>query len=243
MKQILPFILAILVTGCNQSTPASGKLAPQADSLTVSATSDKLIYAQLLGKCKEITLDTLEVFATAGTEDSTYPYRGTPLDSLEVGALFPGERNPFSSVDHPPEFFAVSRFAMDAVNTGFIVRTPSEYTPTSIKLFVYNRLSGTIHDHIELADTWGDAGDAQITTSWLFKTKEQKIRMFTWVEMIHDNSVDNDADTTVIKSNQYCLLDLTRSLKDTVSADEKVLLKDFGHLLIAPAVKTFGNIE
>lgn len=86
-----------------------------------------------------------------------------------------------------------------------------------------------------MAETFGDAGDMAEKTSWLFKDEYKKYKCFMWVEESHDNSVDDEKDTTVQRWNYYYLLDFSKAKVDTVNKDEKELLKKFGSLIRQPA--------
>jgi hypothetical protein len=128
-------------------------------------------------------------------------------------------------------YFACYKFSIDSTKTGLITRTPSTYEPSSIKLLILDKHKDAITEYIELAETFGDAGDMAEKISWLFKDDNKKYKAFMWVEESHDNSVEDEKDTTVQTWNYYYLLDISKSKVDTISQNEKELMKKFGTLI------------
>lgn len=183
-------------------------------------------YNRLLSKYKEISIDTLKVYSPEEIKDK---FNGSELDSADA-TLFPTEiaRQHFND---PPGLFAIYKFAIDNNRTGLITRTPSEYAPTSIKLFFFDKKKDAITSYIQLAENWGDAGDYMSEDSWLFKENNKHLQVFIRIMDGHDNSVDNEKDTTKDESYRYYLLDLSKSNVDTINKDEKELIKKFGSLI------------
>ena len=109
----------ILLLACNQTTNSSETRTSK--------------YSRLLSKFQEISFDTLEVYSMGDGAEKNYKYNGVQLDSLDA-ILFPADiaKRHFSD---PPGLFACYKFKIDSFKTGLITRTPSEYYPTSIKLF------------------------------------------------------------------------------------------------------------
>ena len=183
-------------------------------------------YKNLLSKFKEKSFDTLKVYSP---EELTGEYKGIELDSTDA-VLFP-EDIAQQHFNDPPGLFAIYKFPVDDTRIGLIARTPSEYVPSSIKLFFFDKIQDTITSFIELAESWGDAGDEYIKKAWLFEDKRNNLKSFIWAEVIHDNSINNEKDTTYQSKNYYYLVDLSKQKADSVSTDEKELLKKFGNLL------------
>jgi hypothetical protein len=185
-----------------------------------------------LTKYKDISFDTLHVFSSTELESNRYKFKGTQLDSADV-LLFPKELAEQYVNDNG--YFACYKFSIDSMRTGLITRTPSTYEPSSIKLLILDKRKDTIVDFIELAETFGDAGDVAEKISWLFKDNNKKYKAFMWVEESHDNSVDDEKDTTIQTWNYYYELDVSKSKVDTLSKDEKELLKKFENLVTQQA--------
>lgn len=185
-------------------------------------------FNNLVSKYKDISFDTLKVFSAEDLESNKYKFKGTQLDSADV-SLFPNTLSEQYFYDHG--FFACFQFAIDSDRTALITRTPSTYEPTSIKLLIFDKQRDSITDFIELAETFGDAGDYAEKSSWLFKHESSKYKSLMWYQESHDNSVDDEKDTTIQTSNYYYLLDISKSKVDTISKDKKELTKNFGNLL------------
>lgn len=185
-------------------------------------------FKSLLSKYKNISFDTLQIFSSGDLESNQYRYKGTPLDSADV-SLFPKALSEQYGYDHG--FFACYQFTIDSIRTALITRTPSTYEPSSIKLLIFDKQRDSITDYMELAETFGDAGDYAEKISWLFKDENKKYKNFMWYQESHDNSVDDEKDTTVQTWDYYYLLDISKPTIDTISKNKQELSIKFGQLL------------
>jgi len=138
---------------------------------------------------------------------NSYKYKGQQLDSTDA-ILFPPNIAK-AHFNDPPGLFACFKFRIDSTKIGLIARTPSEYYPTSIKLFIYRPDVDTLEENSELAESIGDAGAARNIDSWLFKDSNKNIQIFTWIHDSEDNSVDNEKDTTISNWNSFVLSNIT----------------------------------
>jgi hypothetical protein len=121
---------------------------------------------------------------------------------------------------------------MNGGRIGLITRTPGEYEPSSIKLFVLDTVKQKIADDIiELADTWGDVGDAVNIDAWLFHNKKGELQSFKWTRLTYDHSVEDEKDTTVDVTDQFMMLGFSKVKVDTLSTDSAMLVDQFQHLL------------
>jgi hypothetical protein len=218
MRKSLYLIVFILVFGCNQTSTKQQR----PDMLKESK------FKNLLTKYKTISFDTLKVFSVEDVENDTYKFKGTHLDSNDV-KLFPAPLSEQYVIDNG--YFACYKFSIDSNRTGLLTRTPSTYEPTSIKLLIFDKQEDVITDFVELAETVGDAGDIVEKIAWLFTDDNKKYKSFVWVKESHDNTVDDEKDTTVRMWNSYCLLDISKTQVDTVSKNEKDLLRKFGAVI------------
>lgn len=219
MKKLFYFSL-LTVIGCGQ--PESINSRGKDNTLKESR------FSNLLAQFKNASADTLFVFS-AGEFVQGNTYKGTAIDS--ISALLLPDSIGQARYETQPEVFAVCQFAIDSNRTGLIARTPSEYAPTSIKLFSYDNIKDSLTDYVELADNWGDAGDWMIKQSWLFKDDSRHMKALICVTNGHDNSVDNPKDTTVEEQDLYYLLDLSKPRIDTISTNKKQLVEQFDGLL------------
>jgi hypothetical protein len=184
-------------------------------------------YKDLFAQFFNIVPDTLEVHSP---DTVTSVYNGRSIDSLSA-QLFPAEMAKQHSSENP-ELFAIYKFMPDSAHMGLLARTPSEYEPSSIKLFLWDKRKDSLTSFIELADNWGDAGDYMTKTSWLFRdTSSRHIQALIQVFQGHDNSVDNPKDTTREEEYLYTLVDLSKNGFDTLFADKKQLPQQYSQLV------------
>jgi hypothetical protein len=183
----------------------------------------KGLFAQFFN----IGLDTLEVHSP-----DTLPsvYNGRSIDSLNA-QLFPSEMAQHHTAENP-ELFAIYKFMIDSARMGLLARTPSEYEPSSIKLFLWDKRKDSLTSYIELGETWGDAGDYMYKKSWLFRdTSSRHIQALIQEFQGHDNSVDNPKDTTREERYLYTLVDFTKNGLDTIFIDQEKLPGKYSQLI------------
>jgi hypothetical protein len=217
MKKLLYLIIVITLFSCNKKPKSLINLKTE--------TPKESKYLELLKKFDNISIDTLKVFSSEDFGN----FKGRELDSLDV-ILFPKEIAEAHFID-PPGLFACYKFQIDSDRIGLIARTPSEYVPSSIKLFVFNKLKDEITNYIELAESWGDAGDALEKTSWLFRNKDNNIQSLVWVHESHYNGVEVENDTTSESWDYHYLVNISKSKFDTIYKNSELLSKEFKNLL------------
>jgi len=181
-----------------------------------------------LKKFKQVSIDTLKVYSAEDLESNSYKYKGKPLDSVDI-ALFPKEISGLYESDS--SFYACYQFNIDSTRIGLITRTPSEYISSSIKLFLFDKKADAITNYFELADQWGDAGDALDKTAWIVRDRKKNIQAFLWVNETLDNSVEDETDSTIESNNYYYLVDLSKQAIDTTNNDSAKLTRQFQALL------------
>lgn len=216
MKIVLGLFLIIILMSCNNNNEQVQ------DTNNISGNVN---YEKLLSKYKEIPMDTLKVYSP---EELTGEFKGVELDSADV-VLFPKEIAEFH-FHEPPGLFAVYKIKLDEKTIGLITRTPGEYVPSSIKMFLFNIEQNKIESYLELADVWGDAGDYVRKDSWLLQDKDKQLKVFMRVLETHAKSVEDEKDTTVIEKNYYYLMRFNQKKVDTISKDESYLKKVYGEL-------------
>jgi hypothetical protein len=187
-------------------------------------------YASILAKCKLITIDTLLVNGFEYNEDGTnskdnYQYKGVDVDTAEA-RLFPAEITE-AFMNGGGEIAACYSFAIDESRTGIIARTPSMYESSSIKLLMLNNEKDSMTHFVELAEIWGDAGDAVNKQSWLYRDNKMNLQAYMWIQESYDHSVENENDTTVETNNYHYVLDLSKPQYDTINRNAGALLKTF----------------
>ena len=181
-------------------------------------------YEYLLKRFKPLQFDTLHLYSQYHAQ---YKYTGTALDSLSIKLL--PEHIASAHFNGGMGVFAIGRVDLDSNTIGLIARTPGDYEETSIKMLLLDKNRDTLINEVELGETWGDAGDAVTKDAWLFRTNDKKWQAFIWVVNMHDNSVDEHNDTTVVRKDEFCLVNLTNKRIDTIATGESAH-KDFKHL-------------
>lgn len=222
MRIIYPSLLVLLISSCDNGS-ASNVTIDTSTKTEVISLKTAATYARLLEKFPPVSFDTLGIEGP-GISDANSPFNGHLLDN-HLTELLPKEisRHNYS--------YAISQFPLDADNTGLIARVPGEYESSAVVLLIYNHSSNTLKFGAELADTWGDAGDVEEKWSWLIRTTGQPLQKLLVRYTAHDNSVDNEKDTTMESSTDYFLLYITAKGEDTVQKDNPTLLGMYGHLL------------
>ena len=217
MKSLI-YILSIYtlaVVACNSKPVQTNNSPVKSDS-----------SSKFLSRFKQISFDTLKVYSPGQVDDKN-DFVGVPLDSADA-ILFPKQIADAHLRDFPG-LFACYKFSISKDKIGLIVRAPAMYVSSSIKLFIYDLNTNKLTESLELAENWGDAGDSMIKTSWLY-TDKNKINAFMWISEGHDNSVENESDSTITLSDKYSLLEIHPKI-DTLSEDSLSLEKRFRSLL------------
>jgi hypothetical protein len=221
MKKLLYLTCLCAVFSCGEPEPINSK----------PGTKDSK-HKKTLAYFYNIGIDTLEV---GSPHDSASFFYGKEIDS--TGAMmFPEDIRKRHFFD-PPGLFGIYKFAIDSNRLGLIARTPSEYVASSIKLFFFDIKRDTITNYIELGETWGDAGDFVELNSWLFRDSSKRLQALIWEHQGHDNSVDNEKDTTVSTADYYTLLDISKPRIDTIFDRKEKLPKQYEQLLKAKQTK------
>jgi hypothetical protein len=212
MKKLLLPLCLIALFSCDQQKPIK------------SNKKEKLSkYEPLFIQFASIGIDTLQVYST---EDTADVMSGREIDSVNA-LLFPADIVE-QHLHATHGLYAIYKFAIDKNRLGLLARTPSEYVPSSIKLFIFDEAKDSITSYVELGETIGDAGDYMIINSWLFRdTSSRHLQALINITQGHDNSVDNPKDTTVKEDDYYTLLDLSKPHIDTLFADKKELPKKY----------------
>ncbi|WP_207512411.1 hypothetical protein [Longitalea luteola] len=216
MKKLFYLVCLAGLTSCEQPKPVKSGVKRQ------QPLNSK--YNSLFELYPNIAIDTLWVYSPDSANDV---YQGRAIDSVNA-LFFPQEmaKQHFNE----PGFFAIYKFAIDQNRLALLTRTPSEYEPSSIKLFIYDRRNDSLGSYIELGEKWGDAGDWMIRNSWLFRDTSNRLQAFIDVTRGHDNSVDDANDTTTVEKDYFTLLDLSKDKIDTIFADKEELPEKYIHL-------------
>jgi len=215
MRQRLIFTLSILtLLSCNSKQSK--------DEIKTS----KLTH--LIGQFKEVKIDTFKVFSNFDPDSVGFKFLGTEIDSTDI-KYFPDNIKEQYAVGN--KTYACLKFDIDSTTIGLISRTPSEYVSSSIKLFIVDKQADKISEYVELAEMIGDAGDVLEKQSWLFFDKDKKLNSLIWEIQSHDNSVENEKDSTQTIDNKYFQLVRSRQKFDTLKITNENLKIRFAKLL------------
>jgi hypothetical protein len=116
----------------------------------------------------------------------------------------------------PPGLFSTYKFAIDSNRLALISRSPSEYVPSSMKMFIYDKRKDSLTSYFELAELFGDAGDVMIKKAWLFRDSTKRLFALINETQKYYHSADDAKDTTVDVSDYYTLLNLSKDQIDTL---------------------------
>ena len=227
---IIPVLIIAVVFCCYSChQPVSNATSQAKDSIPSTDSLPRTNnYEKLLSSYQDVSFDTLHIFPDSAYVPG-YKYAGRMLDSSSVTILI---KALYSDGSFDPEYYACYKFRVDENCVGLITRTPGEYDPSSIKLFIIDTARQTITDHLEMADIFGDAGDAMMKQAWLFYNEKKQLQSFQWTRYSYDHSADDANDTTVDITDQFLMLGFSKTVADTLSVDSAVLAKQFSQLMM-----------
>jgi len=212
---LLPImLLGLLFTGCNCNSPQK-----------VTKISK---YNKLLSLYKPIEIDdTIRIFSTGNPDSVGYKFNGKLIDSATF-RLFPGTEI-YKNEYLYNQFFAIDKFDINSNCIGLITRTPSQYSCTSIKVYVYDKNLDRITDQFELADISGDENWRFEKIGWIFRNNKKELNYFTFRRdvTIHGMEIDSVAETTSTIINDYAFLYIKASKHDTIRNNVKLSLYKF----------------
>jgi|GEM_PF-1952259 len=153
----------LLFLGCNSSQPQndSPKLAQAAKT-----------PADFLAQFKNVEVDSFFIESTNAAEDLTkFKFKGVELDSTFHS--FFGDADLIKWVKRGGgQLFACYRFPLSETVQGLILRTPSDYWESSIRIYLFDNQTGKTFRDLEVGEEWGDAGDSLSKCALLVKQKD-----------------------------------------------------------------------
>ncbi|MBX2891468.1 MAG: hypothetical protein KF734_11105 [Saprospiraceae bacterium] len=168
----------------------------------LACSSKKNSSQDFLSHFEEISFDTLSVYSGSHVEADTFKFKGKELDTLYF-SLFPKDET--INFEFNP-VHACFKFSIDNQHTGLILRVPSEYVSSWVKVFTRENASQKfVGKSLPLAESIGDAGYGMEQRSWLFKSKNG-VRAFTHVEEceyeMEPDEETEEQDTTETESEE-----------------------------------------
>ena len=168
MKKLITIFTVLSLISCKKEVPKTEIKKEKVLETKVWVSKNQ----KFLDQFKTVDFDTLKVYSGEEIYNENFEFFGNKIDSSDL-KLFPKQYDAFDNGN--VQTYAVYKFNIDENNLGLIARTPSEYWPTSLKLFVYNKSQERIINFIEIAESWGDAGDVLTKKSWIYKDKNNLI--------------------------------------------------------------------
>ena len=225
MKKLIAIFVVLSLVSCGKEVPKTEIKKEKVPETKVWVSKNQ----KFLDKFKTIDFDTLKVFSSDDVyDDKIFEFRGKQLDVNDV-KLFPKEVR-LIDIDKV-DAYSVYKFDIDKNYIGLIIRTPSEYWSSSIKLFIYDKNKEMVTNYEELGESIGDAGYHMDISSWIIKNGNS-FKIFEWIYEYYDNSVEEEEPKTPnYKENHYFLLQLNNGKFDTISKNNKQLEKQFSKLL------------
>ena len=219
MKLLSNSVLIFFLLSCTGQTDKSAT----GDTNVIAAGKETL--KRFTSKFEHISIDTFKVYSSDNLESGNYKFKGVKLDSAEV-ALLPN--NLIERFKFDKDFYACFKFQIDSTYSGLIVRTPSEYMPSSIKLLILDNLEEKVIDSfIELAESIGDAGYSLEKKTWILDDN----KFLLMQRDFEDKSVENEKDTTTTITEYLYLIEFNNQRFDTLNKDTSRLLKKYRKIL------------
>lgn len=193
--------LALVLSACNISKPEKETLA-KANS----------VFNKYLADNKILQFDTLFVTYTDNEKDKS-KFIGDSMfaeQTLKLPKSLQAENNFLG-------FYYCGTLIVDDRTKAILIRTPSTYVSSSIKLFIYNQLKDTITNYYELADELGDAGYSYKKECKIFRNNKNRLE-FIFKESHTAYNISEDKMESNYILNYNCTLNQTRL--DTISKNK-----------------------
>ena len=209
MRQLyIGFLCAWLLMSCGDSETAGDK-----EKSDDAARGPK--FHGLFALYKEIVFDSLDVYSN-DADDPGYQFEGRKLDSTNVALLDAKHANEWQE-----GYFACYKFKVNDSLTGLLTRVPAEYVSNSVDLYVYNTRADSVVKVINVAASFGDAGDASSRVTRIIRDKD--LLFLSLVAVTYDRSVEDEKDTIVEEWNFFELFRFLSQRVDTVSKDSATI--------------------
>lgn len=217
MKQL--FIILLICLSCNNNT---------SQNTNTSDTKAEYDLDSFMAKFKSISLDTLKVYSRFDQENDSFQFKGVALNHHDwpfVQDMYGEFAKEYDGSDEQlNQFYACYRIDLNKEISALIIRTPGEYSSSKIHLFLANTTLKKVTHSIQLAEDWGDAGDAFEQSSFLYKTATT-LELFQYNYSSYDHSVEDEKDTTLEEWQNVYHLKIQSNAIDTIANDSANLLR------------------
>ena len=222
MKNLFLIAIVFLIFSCNKKNEeVPSQQTESQDSLVIEQDSAEKWVSKnqgFLDKFKTLELDSIG-FTSPEYDDKL----GISLTKEDL-KLFPKSMN-WESFSADNQFETVGKFNIDKNTIGIVLRTPSEYSFSSLKLFFYDKNKEEISSkHLELADQWGDAGYSEEVKSWLYRDEKGNLKSF--LHLYRDlQKIEAPDPTKPFTTNEYFEIEISPEKLDTARISKADLAK------------------
>jgi len=206
-KTILVILTSFIIVACRQNNDI-----------------EKTHFNRLSTFYQDTTFADIFIYPDSAYIDSIYFFRGNQIDSTTFNLL---TENVTRGLPWTEGFYGIYSFKINEQYKGLLTRTPGEYSPTVISLWIYDIKKDSIVNNIQLANIFGDAGASETINSYLFFDKEQKLRALTYRHYYYDHSVEEASDTTFEENHNFYFTKINFTTVDTLSTDSLKLHEQF----------------
>ena len=217
MKQIFTILIAFTLTNCTTKQDKPEEIIEE--QLPTSN------YSKIQHLFKDISPDSFYVYSDWSIDKKDFAFKGIMMDSSQISIL------PYGWIDHyswNKDFGACYKFPLDSTCIALIARVSGEYVSSALKLFVFDLQKDSITYTINLADTWGDAGESSKYSSCLFNEKNKNLTIVTYSGGTYDHRVGDEENDTIIENwNYYYLYKLSNNILDTISKDSSEIVNRY----------------
>ncbi len=188
MKKLSITISVAILTSCGQVNKSETKDSNTEDAVEVIETSEKVVIpTDIISYFKDFTKDSVKIEVEQYTQESSFePSECLPLTFLPVfDSKIPQTQS--ESTGAKP----VGKLKINDKNFLLVVVQQDDYGPIYYGL-TYNSDENRIKDSEKIAETWGDAGDSQVTYS-IVSIMNETVKIDKYIETCHaDLEVQGD---------------------------------------------------
>lgn len=187
MKQLVLFILAIGIFGCNQD-PAPAEAA----TTDPAPAAQPAVNETVQNLFEEVNVVKMHLFGTkeADPKLETYPYAGKPIGEAELKFL--------SEDMHPNEIGSVYACYRTENNGFYILRVPGKYASSDLVLAKWDANSSKLVKIMDLAMLQCDEGLCHQQDAWLTDLDDDRSLELVIRKASNDNGKVSEEEFTVL---------------------------------------------
>jgi hypothetical protein len=189
--RLLFAVFIVIAAACNDSGAES----------TTDVAIDTMELNKFLALFKELNVDSLQIESPDEiSEPSDNIFKGVAIDSNYYKFIATDDVSWVKSAGY--NYYACFKKSLNDSTIMLVMRTPSEYWESSVKIYLLNTRTQKTFDKYEAAESWGDAGDVMIKTSWLIRNNAD-YKLITFKNTCW--ALDYDLDSTECSDSTFYL--------------------------------------